>query len=436
MIKSFLNKAKLNNTQQNISSKKRDIKLANVNKANEKQVEFVLTENKQIDHVYAVKDNQNYEMAFSQSERSVYVELEIPQKLLLDVDDKLDIYFTINREYFRPFLETADAMSSDARHFDIIPGIHRSAYIYFSKNYKRAMLQIKQMKDIKFDKLVVVNNKIKLFFDKNEPILENYQLVLERWGHYLELQTTWMPGQVTADFTEDVVNKLAIGFGYSVRMINKTNENIPIRVNVKNTNSIQVAKNNRNMVLPFNWVKFNNLKEYTPENGKSYLFYPSEIQIDSLYLEYKERQIYKKIEFEKQCDGRILLNVNLHEAAYLFKGIHTIYEKSDLKVLRGYNDIAKVQNIKAMPDILNIVATSKNNITKFTFETEINVISISLNIKGDASWHKQMLNKKLDSFEVNSPISSYNSIIVEYVDENSYVQSSISKLEDIYVEIG
>lgn len=441
MIKSYLNKAKLNkaklnNLQQNISSKQRDVKLANVNKVNEKQLKFVLSENKQIDHVYAVKGKKSYEIAFSQNERSVYVKLEIPKKLILDVDDKFDIYFSVNGEYFRPFLEIADTMPSDARHFDIIPGVHRSGYIYFSKNYKRAMLQIKQMEDVNFNNVAIANNTINLFFDKNEPVPGDYQLVLERWGHYVELQTNWMQGLVTADLTENEINKLVVGFEYSVRMINKNNENVPVRVNVKNIGDIQIAKNNRDMLLPFEWVKMSNLKEYTPENGKTYLCYPSEIQIDSIYLEYRERQIYKKIEFEKQTNGWISLDVNIQEVANLFKEIHVIYETSDLKIVRGYNDILKIQNIKAFPDILNVVATSKKNITKFTFETEINVISVSLNEKEDGSWHKQMLNKKLDVYEVNSQISSYDSIIIEYVDENSYIQTSISKVDDIYVEIG
>lgn len=159
MIKSFLSKVKIHK-KQDTSSKKKDIKLANVNKANEKQLEFVLSESKQIDHIYAVKNNQNYDMKFSQSERSVYVELEIPQKILLDKDEKLDIYFIVDGEKFRPYLENADSMSSNARHFDIIPGLRRYAYIYFSKKYKRAMLQVKQMKDIEFKKSIVANDRI------------------------------------------------------------------------------------------------------------------------------------------------------------------------------------------------------------------------------------------------------------------------------------
>lgn len=436
MIKSLFSKSRLNNTGQVPSSKKKDIELANVNKANEKQLEFILSESKQIDHIYAVKDKQNYEMEFSQSERSVYVELEIPQKLLLDKDEKLDIYFVVNGEHFRPYLEMADVMTSDARHFDIIPGLHRSAYIYFSKKYKRAMLQIKQMQDIEFEQIVVVNNTITLFFDKREPISGNYELVMERWGHYTELKTNWLPGQVTAYLSEADIAEMAVGFGYSVRMINKNDENIPIRVNVKNMEGIQIAKNSRNVILPFKWGNFSNLKEYTPIDDKSYLFYPSEFSIDSIYLEYRERQVYKKLEFENYSDGWISLNINLQEASYSFKGIHTVYQKDDSTILRGYSEISKIKIVEARPDILNLIAIENNTTTKFMFENEIDIISFSLNKREDGKWYRQEINEKLDSFEINSPIFKYSSIIVEYMDDKSHVQKSISKLKDIYVGDG
>ena len=406
MIKSFLSKVKIHK-KQDTSSKKKDIKLANVNKANEKQLEFVLSESKQIDHIYAVKNNQNYDMKFSQSERSVYVELEIPQKILLDKDEKLDIYFIVDGEKFRPYLENADSMSSNARHFDIIPGLRRYAYIYFSKKYKRAMLQVKQMKDIEFKKSIVANDRITLFFDKKEPISGNYKIVLERWGHYTELQTKWGSGHVTAYLTESDVAELAEGFGYSVRMINKSDENIPIRVNVKNIGSIQVAKNSGNVVLPFKWGNFSNLKEYTPDD-KSYLFYPSEFCVDSIYLEYREHQVYKKIEFEKYNDGWLSLDINIQEATYLFKGVHTVYQKDNSRILRGYNDISNIKTVEAIPDILNLIAITTDTSTKFMFENELNIISFSLNEKEDGKWYQQILNKKVDSFEVNSPIFKYS----------------------------
>lgn len=295
MLNSIFDKInKKNNNPEIVSSKKRDIKLVTVNKANEEQLEFVLSENQTIDHVYAVKDVEEYEMSFTQSGRSIYLNLAIPAKLLLDSDDKLDVYFTINRTYFRPYWEMADSVSSKGRHFDVSPGLRTSAYIYFSKNYKRAMLQVKKMQNMEFKELTVEGNKVNLLFNSQGNLFNNYSIVLERWGKYTSLQTSWQSDKVTGIISKSIANKLAVGFGYSVRLINTAGENVPVGINVKNSGKIQIAKNDKGEILPFEWDSIHPVKKY----GKSYLQYPKDTNVDAIYLEYKERQVYREIEFQ------------------------------------------------------------------------------------------------------------------------------------------
>jgi len=433
MLNSIFDKInKRNNNSKVASSKKRDIKLATVNKANENQLELVLSENQTIDHIYAVKDVEEYEMPFTQSGRSIYLDLSIPAKLLLDSDEKLDVYFTINRTYFRPYWETADNVSSKSRHFDVFPGLRTSAYIYFSKKYKRAMLQVKKMQNMEFKELTIEDNKVNLLFNNQASLYNNYSMVLERWGKYAPLQTSWHSDRVTGVISRDIEKKLAVGFGYSIRLINTDGENVPIGINVKNSGKIQIAKNDKGEVLPFEWDSIHPVKKY----GKIYLQYPKDINIDAIYLEYKERQVYREVEFQNYgSNGWLILNINLDEAATTFKGIHTIYQKDNTKISRSYNELAKVEKVEYLPNLLNVIVTSNNNKTQLHLENDVYIVSVSLRAVTNKLWNKYDVNETIDVVDINATIVSFDLLVIEYLDANSIVQNSVFKVDDIYVGV-
>lgn len=358
IMKHFLQKIKSKNTK-NIQQK--DIKLVSVKKQSNDVVEFLLTENFQIQKIYMVKDNQQYNLDFVQNNHSIQLNLRIPKNLIFDKDIKYDIYFVTDKGPLRPLLPNAQNLDSSLRHFDIELDGDITGYIYFSKSYKRAMLQLKRQEKVYKNKLESLgknqlfsfnnfnlnNNYIELIFEYQKKYNENYIIVLERWGQYQELRTEWSAGSVRGHLDKSIIDNIESGFGYNVRLVNKSDNNNDViyGISVNDDKKFQVTKNKSGEVCQLQWENIKFINYYLTTDSKTRLSYPKGIFVENIYLEYKERPVFKKLDINMEEYGWIKININILQNNSLYKGIHTVYRDDSSKLLRSFNKLSDLQEV-------------------------------------------------------------------------------------------
>lgn len=450
MMTHLLRKIKNKNTK---NSKQKDIRLVKVSRVDDDRMEFLITDNVQIKEIYIIKSGKKYKLEFNQNNHSVYLNLRIPENLIFESDIKYDIYFVTDEGLLRPFLPNAQNIDSNLRHFDINPSGNISGYIYFSKSYKRAMLQLKKRalpnqskststssneQSLNFNGFTLNDSYIELLFDYQQEYNSDYKIVLERWGQYRELRTEWDYGKVRGFFTKSIVNNLALGFGYTVRLINKkcSDNNIIYGIVIGDNKNFQITRIENNAIHQLEWKNISDLKYYSATDGKTRLLYPDNVSVKNVYLEYKERPVFKKIEISLEDYGWIKFDVDIVKNNSMYKGIHTVYQNGSSEVFRSFNKITDLQKVYAVPNKLNVLSKIRGQKLIFSTEQAIEINDVFVTFRGDSKLHPQIIDienkfqfsiKSNHIFEIDNIYFNYRQI------DKGVEHRSVSSLNNIVV---
>lgn len=421
------------------SGKKRnDINLVGVRRHVNNTLEFILEQNVKIEKIIAVKDNYDYEIKFTQNNQSIFLDLELPNNLIVDHDEKYDIYFIIKENIYRPYLGHALELSNRERHFDTISNVDLSGYLYFSKNYKRAMLQIKKLQNLTFKNFLVRQNYIVLKFDYQDKFNDNYQIVLERWGKQIPLETKWMRGEVRGYVTDDKISDIAKGYGYTIRFKNnsESESNILYGIKIHDQSDFQIGINEENKVLPFNWEKIERIEQYSATDGKTRLHFPNGYNIEKIFLEYKERPVFKEVAVNMEYYGWIKLDIDIRRLNNVFKGLQVVYQLDQKNIFRSSNTFDEIQPIYAIPNKLNVKAEIMGSRVDFYTEAPIKIKQVLFRFKNESELYEQDV-EIVDVFNFFTEIEKLEDvelIYFYYLQKGDGIEHrSVSKIEDIVV---
>lgn len=429
----------------------KDIRLVSVKKNTNNKLEFLLTENIKIEKIYIVNENKYYNMEFYQKSHVIYLNLQIPNELICDEDTKYNVYFLSEFGPLRPFLPNAQTIDSKMRNFDIESNGDVHGYIYFSKSYKRAMLQLKKQKIPNLIKKMKISKKeafsfssfklndsyIDLFFDWKKDFGKNYKIILERGGKWQVLQTEWLVGSVRGYFDESVLANMAPEFGYTVRFLcqSDVNDDVIYELMVNGNKNFQLMKY-KNHVYSFIWNTIENLRFYSSNDGKSRLLYPDGTFVNNIYLEYKERPVFKKINIIMEDDGWIKTDIDITKDNSMYKGIYTVYQNDTSRILGSFNKINDLQEAFALPNKLNVLAKVQDKQLFFFTEQATDIINVWVTFKENKKMYLQntSINSEFQFSLKNNNIKNINDIIFEYYTCDEKIRyKSVSKISDIIV---
>lgn len=448
IMKQFLQKFKSKNINQNQT---KDIRLVSVKKQDDNILEFLLIDNVQIQKIYIVKENQQYNLDFVQNNHSVNLNLQIPQNLIFDKDIKYDVYFITDKGPLRPLLPNAQNLESTSRHFDINTGGDITGYIYFSKSYKRAMLQLKQREKshnnskhsnknqfFNFNNFDLDNNYIELNFDYQRDYDANYKVALERWGQYQELDTEWSSGSVRGYLNKFIVDKMETGFGYNIRLVNnfRNNNDIIYGIVVNDNKQFQITKDRNGEVCQLQWENIKYINDYLATDNKTRLLYPKGLSVENIYLEYKERPVFKRLDINMESYGWIKLDINISQNVSLYKGIHTVYKKGTSKLLRSFNKLSDINELYAIPNKLNVAVKIQGQKLIFNTEKPIKINDVFFTFKNDEEKYPQLIkfnNKYQFTIKFNGK-REFEDVYFDYYQYDKGVEyRSVSKFDDIVI---
>lgn len=320
----------------------KDIRVENIQTTSNESISMLLMEPCSISKIVAVGNNKSIDLKFSQQKQNLtlygldLLECKVVGRI------KFDVYVIVNGEKKRLFFENAKNVSFNERHFDINVATNDTEYFYFSKSYSRLMLQ------------TIVGNKIKAnsIWTQNEQLLiQSNDFIKLSDGFEIEIKRFKFKEKVDYEKVNPTTIKLDINKLSNIKKLISYDliffdSNAPkkesIAIDIKTNKPVQIGKAMNGKVYPFLWVNkgFINKIEQSGDFKKRFVL-DSEVEILGAYFRYKERPVFKKLNFLKN-DTDLEISFDLQRAKKKYNSLEIVYLENGY--MKRY--VSKLDDIK------------------------------------------------------------------------------------------
>ncbi|WP_165314561.1 hypothetical protein [Weissella sagaensis] len=246
-------------------------------------------------------------------------------------DKKFDIYAIANSHKFRLLFEEANEVSLKERHFDINSKTNDTEYFYFSKTFKRLMIQTVVDPKIRINKLWTEGEK--LFLQSNDfiKLSDGFDLNIERFGYHQKVSYDKLNERIIQLCSNTSVNISAL-FPYNIYFINPNNESLKLVAtdNISGKN-ILIGKSTTGKIYPFKWINDKFVERiYQIDDYRKQFILSKDVEILGIYLRYKERPVFTKLDYKKISNYILETAFQFNEAKHKYKSIEFVYINNDV----------------------------------------------------------------------------------------------------------
>lgn len=386
------------------------------------------------------KENKIYELAFKQEGNQIILE-------------QLDLYKVAQegKHVFRIFYENdkkAYTMQLIEKHQEIKypivsenPLFDEFILSFYSNMNKNLTLEVKTLeRQIIIDAYSIDSNQIFLYSHLFSYFSSNYQLTLylERYGQLYELDFEINDNEISASSSPKLLSQLACGFDYKLQIGLNQGEKYFHYTLIDSTTQkcIEVSLNQDNLLVPFFWGSSLNIVYIDGE--KTVLSYDKSLNLEQVYLEYKERPVYKTLSLE---NNKAIFKNDYSTLNSVYKAVHTIYQDETGALWRSKTEINRlIEHVESRKDLeiiafLTKVGTKMVSQNTYSFKTlrAINVIDVEIQFKGNVQWIPVTFTAGNKEFSIQVSNQSQIDSIYVYYQEGKQEFESCSKFDEIFV---
>lgn len=305
----------------------KDIKVDNIQSNSDKSISMLLDKEYSVSNIIAIGNNEKLKLKFSQQNRNliVYGINTLNQEISGKV--KFDVYAIVNGEKNRLLFENAKNVSFRDRHFDIILGTNDTEYFYFSKKYRRLMIQTIVDKRIKINHIWPKNHQIFIQSNDFAKLSDNFGVGVKRYNFQEAIDYERLDS-ITIRLSTDKSSNLNSLVGYDIIFFNdKEPQKDLVAVDITTNKPIQIGKSTDEKIYPFTLSSdalVNSIEIIGEVNKK--LLLTSMVDVLGVYLRYRERPVYKNIDFSQtNSDNELLVEFNLSQVINTFSSIEILH---------------------------------------------------------------------------------------------------------------
>ena len=404
--------------------------------------------------VVATRGGSRVILPFEQVGKKVVISCET-EYLTAENGGHFDIFFVINGGHHRALLSKSTPSSLAEKNFDIKDKFPVSGYFYFSKNSQRLMLQVKVAKEIVLNSLNIDGNKVDVMLKHGEQVSLIEDMVLERWDNYYPVAFNFENNIISFDISE-IKDLMLSSYPYRLKVKLKStvdsSENFLDLKLFDSTNHLKgvlLSTDLMNNIVKFSWTGKLKLSSQDLVNDKTILKFTEEIEIEKIFLKYKERDVCKDVTFEQIDERTIIIDAVISQLMNVYREIQFTYKMSQDVLSRtcvALKDVINVHKTSALAGLqVKIRLIDRNMLVEYPKNIEI--LEVYLKEKGTSTLQAMTVVEKFELAFMISPNKyvydsltdeflpgQYDELYLVYRDQDGQIKKSRTFLEQVLVD--